>query len=120
MKAVLMITEAGCLLRTSEHDVQALVREHAIPFRKLGRRLVFLEDELDEWLRGLPGVSVEQALARHAQPPQETDVSPRGPVVSEPAVGVQAPEVRLVRGARRSKLLLPEMNANANRERSRA
>jgi len=44
--------------------VYRLVDRRKIPFHRRGRRLLFFEDELDEFLDALPGVTPSEALAR--------------------------------------------------------
>jgi len=45
-------------------SVYQLILRRQIPFHRRGRRIVFFEDELDEFLAGLPGVTPSEALAR--------------------------------------------------------
>ena len=67
--AVLNITEAACVLSCRKASIVRLTREGRIPYRRIGRRLVFITAELDLWLSRLPGVSVVDAVAAsHAQP----------------------------------------------------
>ena len=47
----LTVTEAGQLLRLAPKSLYSLVSQRRIPFRKAGRRLLFLESELIEWTR---------------------------------------------------------------------
>lgn len=46
--------------------LRAQVARGLVPHRRLGGRIVFLADEVCEFLRRLPGVSAEQALANLA------------------------------------------------------
>jgi excisionase family DNA binding protein len=43
------VTEAAELLRLAPKSVYSLVSQRRIPFRKAGRRLLFLESELIAW-----------------------------------------------------------------------
>ena len=61
--AVLNVTDAAYFLRCRERTIIRLTREGRIPYRRLGRRLLFLPAELDLWLSQLPGVSVADAVA---------------------------------------------------------
>jgi hypothetical protein len=45
-----------------ECTIRGLVVRGQIPYRKLGRSLLFLPQEIDAWLQALPGVSVEAAV----------------------------------------------------------
>ena len=45
------VTEAAELLRLSPKTLYGLVSQRRIPFRKAGRRLLFLQSELIEWTR---------------------------------------------------------------------
>jgi hypothetical protein len=47
----------------TEKALRSQVARGLIPHRRLGGRIVFLADEVTAFLRGLPGVSAEQALA---------------------------------------------------------
>jgi hypothetical protein len=48
----------------TEGAVYAAVARHQIPFRRLGRKLVFDSLELDNYMHGLEGVDVAEAVAR--------------------------------------------------------
>jgi excisionase family DNA binding protein len=48
------VREAAELLRLSPKTLYGLVSQRRIPFRKAGRRLLFLESELLEWTRPQP------------------------------------------------------------------
>lgn len=50
------------LLGFTEWSVRNMVRRKQIPYRKRGRRIVFLRSELIKWMENLPGVTVEEAL----------------------------------------------------------
>jgi hypothetical protein len=54
--------ELGVTVKT----LRAQVARGLIPYRKLGGRIVFLPDEVREFLRQLPGVTAAQALANVA------------------------------------------------------
>lgn len=45
------VKEAAALLRLEPKSLYSLVSQRRIPFRKEGRRLLFLESELIEWTR---------------------------------------------------------------------
>ena len=45
------VREAAELLRLAPKSLYSLVSQRRIPFRKAGRRLLFLESELIEWTR---------------------------------------------------------------------
>jgi excisionase family DNA binding protein len=60
------LQEAAAYLGRSERAMYHLVARRAVPFRRHGARLIFCRAELEEWLHGMPGVSVEEALA-HAE-----------------------------------------------------
>jgi excisionase family DNA binding protein len=45
----LTVDEAAELLRLATKSVYSLVSQRRIPYRKAGRRLLFLESELMEW-----------------------------------------------------------------------
>lgn len=45
------VSEAAELLRLAPKSLYSLASQHRVPFRKAGRRLLFLESELIEWTR---------------------------------------------------------------------
>jgi excisionase family DNA binding protein len=47
----LTVHEAAALLRLAPKSLYSLVSQRRVPFRKAGRRLLFLESELVEWTR---------------------------------------------------------------------
>lgn len=48
------VREAAEFLRIAPKTLYGLVSQHRIPFRKAGRRLLFLESELLDWTRPEP------------------------------------------------------------------
>ena len=58
-------TQASALGVTGK-TLRAQVARGLIPYRKFGGRIVFLADEVTAYLRQLPGVTAEQALANVA------------------------------------------------------
>ncbi|MBI4639920.1 MAG: helix-turn-helix domain-containing protein [Candidatus Tectomicrobia bacterium] len=61
-EAVMGVAEVANLLRCTKKAVYQAVSRGQLPFRKRGRRVIFLHDEVMEFLRWLPGASVEEAL----------------------------------------------------------
>ncbi|MGO9246872.1 MAG: hypothetical protein ACLQDC_19115 [Verrucomicrobiia bacterium] len=55
---------AAVYLCMTEGAVYAAVARRQIPFRRLGRKLVFDAVELDAYMHGLEGVDVSEAVAR--------------------------------------------------------
>jgi hypothetical protein len=51
-------------LDRSEGAVRNLVLRRKIPFRKVGGRLMFIEDEISRWADGSPGVKLADCLRR--------------------------------------------------------
>jgi excisionase family DNA binding protein len=45
------VSEAAELLRLAPKSLYSLASQRRVPFRKAGRRLLFLESELIEWTR---------------------------------------------------------------------
>ena len=69
MKQVSQIGKTKCdvrraaeILGKSEAAVYMDVQRRLIPFRKLGKRLFFFEEELFDFLDQQPGVRLEQAI----------------------------------------------------------
>ena len=48
-----------CFLRRSPGAIRNLVLRRRIPYRKLAGRLVFLYDEIVEWIEKAPGVRLK-------------------------------------------------------------
>jgi len=41
-----------------------MVRRRQIPYRKRGKRILFIRGELSQWVQNLPGVNIDEALRR--------------------------------------------------------
>ena len=52
--------EAGRLVKRSPAAIRNLVLRKEVPFRKVGGRLIFIREELEEWVRMSPGVSLDE------------------------------------------------------------
>ena len=61
---LLTINEAAELLGRTPQAVYHLVARRQVPFRKNGRRLLFLENELRKFIESLPGVAIEEVWER--------------------------------------------------------
>ena len=59
MSPVLNIIEAAYYTKLRERALQDLVERGEIPYRKQGKTLLFLREELDWWLGHLAGVKAE-------------------------------------------------------------
>lgn len=57
---VLSTQEAAAFLRRSPASIRNMVLRRQIPYRKPGGRLIFVKEELVEWIRSSPGVSIEE------------------------------------------------------------
>ena len=66
LRAVLDINDAAALMGTTEKAVRQRVARRLLPFRKLGGRVIFLKEELEAFLRALPGCSLEEAKSNVA------------------------------------------------------
>jgi excisionase family DNA binding protein len=55
---VLSVKDMAALLRCSEQAVYKQVYRQALPYRKLGRKVIFLRQELEAYLNGLPGLEL--------------------------------------------------------------
>jgi len=58
------VISAATYLGTTSGAVYAAVARRQIPFRRLGRKILFDKNELDAYIKSLEGVSVEEAVAR--------------------------------------------------------
>ena len=60
---LLDVTAASRLLGMSERSLRAWIAKGKVPFRKLGRRVVFRAADLEKWIETLPGLSCAEAKA---------------------------------------------------------
>jgi hypothetical protein len=60
---LLDIATASQLLGCTERFLRARVARRLVPFRKLGGRIMFLRAELEQFIDGLPGVTIAEAQA---------------------------------------------------------
>jgi len=51
--------EAGQFLRRSPAAIRNMVLRRVIPHRKVAGRLIFLREELEEWVRRSPGLTID-------------------------------------------------------------
>ncbi|MEO7862305.1 MAG: helix-turn-helix domain-containing protein, partial [Nitrospirales bacterium] len=58
--AVLDICGGSIFLGWSEKKTRGMIDRKLIPFRRIGRRIVFIRAELDAWLTNLPGCTAEE------------------------------------------------------------
>lgn len=56
---ILTIEEAAIKLKRTPRSIRALILRRAIPFRKAGGRILFIEEELDRWVLASPGKTLE-------------------------------------------------------------
>ena len=59
-KDYLNTAECGGFVGRSDGAIRNLVLRRAIPFRKVGGRLVFLRSEIKEWIERAPGLSLAE------------------------------------------------------------
>jgi excisionase family DNA binding protein len=55
---VLSVKDRAVLLGCSEQAVYKQVYRQALPYRKMGRKVVFLRQEVEVYLNGLPGLEL--------------------------------------------------------------
>ena len=55
---VLSVKEMAALLGCSEQAVYKQVYRQTLPYRKLGRKVIFLRQEVEAYLHGLPGLEI--------------------------------------------------------------
>jgi hypothetical protein len=61
--AVLDVTTFATEFGDTDKGVRAKAARGLLPYRRLGGRIVFIRSEVEDFLRKLPGVSVDEALA---------------------------------------------------------
>lgn len=57
---LLDVRGAACLLGLTEKGLRRQVEKGRVPFRRLGRKIVFVTSEIQQWVNDLPGVSLDQ------------------------------------------------------------
>ena len=57
---LLGVEEASEMLGRTRNGIRRMVERRQLPFRKNGKRLLFLESELLGFIEALPGVSLEE------------------------------------------------------------
>jgi len=62
---VLDFHSAAEFIGCSDKKLRAKVERRTIPFRRDGRRIIFIRGELTKFFENLDGVSVEEAFANH-------------------------------------------------------
>lgn len=61
--ALMDVRTAAAFLGTTEKTLRGMIDRQLVPFRRFNSRVVFLRSELDSFLVGLPGCSLDQARA---------------------------------------------------------
>lgn len=63
-QVTLTIPQTAARLGWSERATWQALYRGRIPYRRLGKKVFVLQDELDKFLRSLPGVSAEEATLK--------------------------------------------------------
>jgi excisionase family DNA binding protein len=102
MKAAFDRLSAAYYLSVPERVLTDLVDAGKIPHRKIGKKVLFIQRDLDAWLETLPGLSVKQALV-HDTP---AGIEPRPSSIAAEAIAPPTPIVikRGPRGRNRASL----------------
>lgn len=58
---LLDVKAAALMLNCSEKAVRTRVSRQLLPFKRLGSRILFRRDELEQFIASLPGVSLQEA-----------------------------------------------------------
>lgn len=58
---VLDVRTAAAFLGTTEKTVRGMIERKLIPFKRCGARIIFIRAELEAWLSGLDGCSLDEA-----------------------------------------------------------
>ena len=64
LKKVLSFEEAKAILNIEDKALRQRIYRCQVPYKRWGGRIVFFRDELEQFLATLPGVSVQEAVAR--------------------------------------------------------
>lgn len=60
MTEILTVQDIAQILKRSPSAIRNLALRRQIPFRKLAGRLVFLKEEIEEWIAASPGKTFDQ------------------------------------------------------------
>lgn len=60
--AMLDVKGAASLLGMTEKGLRRQVERRRVPYRRLGRKLVFIRSEIEAWIYGLPGAKLEEII----------------------------------------------------------
>jgi hypothetical protein len=60
---LLDVRTAAQLIGCTEKSLRARVARHVVPYKKLGKRIVFVREEILEFIRSLDGVTLAEARA---------------------------------------------------------
>jgi excisionase family DNA binding protein len=60
----LTVEEAATMLGRTPHAIYRMVARRQLPYRKAQKRLVFVESELQAFIRALPGVTLDALRER--------------------------------------------------------
>ena len=63
----LSYADVAKLLRRSEASVRQMTHRRQIPFRRIGRRVVFIHSEILQMVDSAPGIRLEEIKQRMAQ-----------------------------------------------------
>jgi hypothetical protein len=58
---ILDVSAAAQFLGSTDKSLRAMVARRVVPFRRLNSRIIFLKEELVEFLQHLPGCSMDEA-----------------------------------------------------------
>jgi excisionase family DNA binding protein len=64
---LLDVPAVAVLLGCTARAVRAYIARNDLPFQRLGSRIVFRREKLEQWLDALPGVSVDEATENIAR-----------------------------------------------------
>lgn len=67
LSRVLSVEGAAQFLGNTPKSVRQLQARRLLPYHKIGTRVIFLKDELEAFLRGLPGCSLDEAKRNLAE-----------------------------------------------------
>jgi excisionase family DNA binding protein len=111
-------TEIAALLGTTERAIAHMMSKGTIPHRKMGARVVFLPDEIQDWLHRLPGVSLTALREAHDAVQTPVDIpEPRQAPERYPAPPQFGEGLHVVRRPKGPPFnLLPETNAKLKRK----
>lgn len=64
---MLDVKGVASLLGLTEKGLRRQVDRRRVPYRRLGRKVVFIKSEIEAWMNALPGAKLEEVLSEQKE-----------------------------------------------------